>query len=225
METVDEWGDEIIEHEAPFTDEMWTGYTDFNIIEEDVPMPTMTRTSRDLIDQEKANVDEQERQEDRPIGDRDGQGGHRDQQTTADDKVEPNEEMSETEEIRREEKRGAIDLDTDSDPGSPKKKCRIEWAELLYNTIEEMIEAKKKKTDVIFDKLPEDRKERFRTAIKKEIDNNSETGAYRPMNREESDAVRRSQPGKILFAVAIRPRRKEHRGRRCCEGPEGRNPS
>ena len=82
--------------------------------------------------------------------------------------------------------------------GSPNKRTRVERAELLFTTIEEMIEAKKKnKADIIFDKLPEEKKERFRTAIKKEIDN-IETGAYRPLSLDESEKVREQHADKIL---------------------------
>ena len=74
----------------------------------------------------------------------------------------------------------------------------MEWTEILFNTIEEMIEAKKKKADIVFEKLSDDKKERFRTVIRKEINDNIETGAYRPLSLEESAQVRANHPDKIL---------------------------
>ena len=121
------------------------------------------------------------------------------------DKVNP-EEKHDTESLKEEEsgdaeapdvgdfKRAAED---DLEAEQPAKRHRTQFLELFHQTVEQILEAKKQK-EINFRDLSGDYKEKFHNAMRKEIKNNIETGAYEPMTLEESEQVRRDMPEKVL---------------------------
>ena len=193
-EHYDDWKDESAEREELLGGEAWTGYTEFTIREttsEEAPLPLTSGTGgvglvgeieRDHLPHEptREDKDEIEKVDEDVIHDDEGD----------------DEDM---ESVRvREDKRPLEETTSQEDPGSPTKRTRVEWAEVLFNTVEEMMEAKKKKVEIIFKNLPDTKKDTFRVAIKKEIDNNIETRAYKPLTLEESAKVRQQHAEKIL---------------------------
>ena len=63
--------------------------------------------------------------------------------------------------------------------------------------VQSLMQARQRK-EVQIPALSKKNQESFRKAMKKEIDNNIKTGAYRPLSMEESARIRRESPEKIM---------------------------
>ena len=90
-----------------------------------------------------------------------------------------------------------LDQDSDEDEASPRKRTRLEYLDLMTLTLDQMM-AKKQKKEIRLRNLDGIKKERFMTAIRLEIQNNLDTGAYEVVDLAESEKIRRDQPDKIL---------------------------
>ena len=77
------------------------------------------------------------------------------------------------------------------------KKMRTEFIEIYLNSLEKVWAAKVKKEECFKD-LRGERRERFLQAIRKEIQNNMDTKAYRMLSPEESERVQREAAEKIV---------------------------
>ena len=201
-ETVDNWREDDTEVTEPLDGEEWTGYTEFTIIETSDLHPGHTTGTSSLTTFTTGGETVKSHENQDTTGQQDRRSVTHHDTDDAIDLDEEDEEMQpideNTEEPINDDKRLRSETPSEEDPGSPTKRARVEWTEILFNTLEEMIEAKKKKTEIVFNQLPEDKKERFRTAINKEINNNIETGAYKKLDLRESDQVRSQYPEKIL---------------------------
>ena len=78
-----------------------------------------------------------------------------------------------------------------------RKKARVEWNEIFYQGALTALAMKQKK-EIKYKDLIGIVKEKFDNAIKKEINNNLQTGAYEILSPEESEKVRRQEDANIL---------------------------
>lgn len=199
----DNWRDESLAPIDIMDGEEWTGYTEFAIKKlsgQDNSHPQGTEATGLYNPKRENETEATEPYAKKPRGLPEERMQTERPETPREEPIDldSDEEVHEPESIEREDKRHIAEVDTGSEGDSPRKRARVEWADILFSTIEEMMEAKKKKVDIVFKNLPEANKERFRTAINKEIKNNIETGAYTPLSLEESQRIRQSQPDKIL---------------------------
>lgn len=166
----------------------WTGYTQFEVLEESDDRPSVHLGMAGSGFQRRATDSEEQApmEEAVPYSD------------PADDMEEQILRSGEHQSPPAEDKRAFEAVDGDSeDDHRPAKRSRVEFMEILHQAIDKALEATKKK-EIVFRQLTGDYREKFWNAMQKEIQNNIDTGAYEPMSMEESEAVRRDMPEKIL---------------------------
>ena len=175
----------------------WKGRTEFEIKpEEEQPPGTISRRERsaeEVGDEEERDVKRgrfeipsEEAEEDEPPAD-----------IVFDDvEFDANQEAGAGEERQPAVVRGREDLDFENyEPRS--KRMRTEFIEVYLNSLEKVWAAKVKKEECFKD-LKGERREKFLQAIRKEIQNNMDTKAYRMLSPEESERVRREAAEKIV---------------------------
>lgn len=102
------------------------------------------------------------------------------------------------------EKRELEDPDREE---APAKRTRVEYLEIYYTKVAELMKSKVKK-EIKFNELTAINQKIFTAAIKKEIKNNIDIGAYRPISLEESAVIRRESPEKVMesrFVLTAKP--------------------
>ena len=77
------------------------------------------------------------------------------------------------------------------------KRSRLEYLELYYAKVSNLVQARQRK-EVQIQTLGASNKECFRRAMQKEINNNISTGAYKALTMEESAKARRDHPEKVM---------------------------
>ena len=90
-----------------------------------------------------------------------------------------------------------LEQDSDEDEASPLKRTRLEYLDLMNVTLEKIMAQKQKKEIRLRDLLGE-RRERFLVAIRLEIQNNLNTGAYEFIDLKTSEHLRATEADKIL---------------------------
>ena len=89
----------------------------------------------------------------------------------------------------------------------PTKKSRLEHLEIYYTKVVDLLKTKVKK-EIKLNELSAINRKVFNKAIQKEIKNNVDIGAYRPISMEESARVRRETPEKVMesrFVLTTKP--------------------
>ena len=94
-----------------------------------------------------------------------------------------------------ENKRLAPTMPTEDEPVS--KKTRIEYLDLMYVKVNNILKARQSK-EVKLNELCAKNKESFGKAIKKEVTNNVDIGAYKGLDLETSARIRKTNPEKIM---------------------------
>ena len=109
------------------------------------------------------------------------------------EEVGDNGEEGDIAEAREDRVRQAEEIEDDR----PTKKLRTEFLEVYWSAVEKALAAKQKK-EIVFRQLPEHLRPFYLTAIKKEINNNIESGAYEILDPETSESIRREKDDKIV---------------------------
>ena len=79
----------------------------------------------------------------------------------------------------------------------PSKRMRTEFLEVYLQSLEKAMIAKLKK-EVSYKNMTAELKTKFDKAIKREVQNNIDSGAYEILDRSESEHIRRTKPDKIV---------------------------
>ena len=79
----------------------------------------------------------------------------------------------------------------------PAKRLKTEFLEIYWSAVEKALAAKQKK-EIVFKQLSDDLRPIYLNAIKKEILNNIESGAYMILDPETSERIRREKDDKIV---------------------------
>ena len=202
---LDEWRNSLT-HGEHF--ETWTGYTEFQVDFEKSqrvaigPAIMEPRTGQEASEEPNRAMEE-ETPENEDIFDEDAEkeeSGPTDRGTIR-ERPDDGEEMVEAEEPKS-------------------KRLRTEFLEILSLAIEKALAAKQKK-EITYRKLPDQSKEKFKTAIEKEIANNIESGAYVILNKAESERVRREKEDKIVksrYVLTEKPIEEDDIPKAQCEG-------
>ena len=190
----DEWTDILAEADNPWLGTTWTGYTDFYL---------NTGDDTNVADYS-TNLGPGVGAVPRPVlpelhpGDQ-GEPARITGDVTTRELEEPylptdDEEMEETH--LRGSIRPADELGGEEEE-NPSKRLRTEYLD-IYSMVLDKALAQKQKKEIRLRELQGDKKEKFLVAIKKEIQNNLNTGAYEIMSPEQSEQARRDHPDKIL---------------------------
>ena len=202
-----------LDGERPRDDELqvepWTGYTEFNLNHR-LEVGPQTK------DSEKRDEEKEQRSEDskrRRIDHEEPTGPsaesvpriEMDQGENVENLGEPSpggepedengekDEEQDTTGLREDRVRQAEEIEDDR----PTKKLRTEFLEVYWNAVEKALVAKQKK-EIVFRQLSEQLRPFYLTAIKKEIHNNIESGAYEILDPETSELIRREKDDKIV---------------------------
>ena len=100
-------------------------------------------------------------------------------------------------ELQNRGERRERDDDQNGEEEQPNKRIRTEMIELYNLTLQKMMASKTKK-EIQLKQLGGERKQAFLRAIKKEIQNNLDSGAYEFLNPTESEEVRRTKFEKLI---------------------------
>lgn len=191
-EIVDEWNEMDEQSLSTPLPEQWTGRTEFTVrtAEGQVHVPR-DRKEHPVFDEDRelkrARVHESRESEQSDKGNE-----------TKDEEEHRYPDMEiDTEENPRGEVREREGADDEEDQDQPHKRLRTEMIEVYNLTLARMMASKTKK-EIQLKQLGGERKQAFLRAIKKEIQNNLDSGAYEFLNPTESEEVRRNKFEKLI---------------------------
>ena len=174
QEIVDEWQGEPL-----LQDHRWKGRTEFQMDDDLLPWE---KTEAEKPHQEKIYEDPSMREE---------KEEHGTKRTMEDDEEEATgfeKKARREEEEQAKESRGmsrALEEAEESDPPGPAKRQRIDWIEMMMATLTPEIKKQKGQKEIKLKELLQEDRTKFWKAIKKEVDNNIQTGAYEILSPEE----------------------------------------
>ena len=181
QEIVDEWQGEPL-----LQDHRWKGRTEFQM--DDDPLP-WEKTEAEKPHQEKIYEDSSMREEKEEHGTKRTMEDDEEEATGFEKKARREEEEEQTKESRGMSR--ALEEAEESDPPGPAKRQRIDWIEVMMTTLTPEIKKQKGQKEIKLKELLQEARTKFWKAIKKEVDNNIQTGAYEILSPEESEKIRR----------------------------------